>query len=201
MLPARNTEKSRYVGACGGTQCTNCACGVGRGLGIAGSWEKMSATSESMSTVVGLRTRAEGRSGVVSWGFSAGLVVVVFVVVAIVVVAAAAAAAVGVFMVVSWVPSALGRLSAGMLGVPCKKSVFERLGRLKSWRLRSWAGKADVLGKVKDRATLKSTDWGSRLYLKSDESGEEVWWGVQMYQATTDMSKRAEAASTQTAGK
>jgi hypothetical protein len=176
MLPARNTEKSRYVGASGGMQCTNCACGAGRGLGTAGSWEKMSATSESMSTVVGLRTRAEGRSGVVSWGFSAGLVVVVFVVAAIVVVVAAAVV-VGVFMVVSWVPSALGRLSAGMLGVPCKTSVFERMRRLNNWRLRSWAGKADVLGKVRDRTTLKSTGWGRRLYLKSDESGEEVWWG------------------------
>jgi hypothetical protein len=59
----------------------------------------MSATSKSMSTVVGLRTRPEGRSGVASWGFSAGLGVVVFVVAAIVV--AAAAVVVGVFMVVS----------------------------------------------------------------------------------------------------
>jgi hypothetical protein len=88
-------------------------------------------------------------------------------------------------MVVSWVPSALGRLLVGMLGVPCKTSVFERLGRLKNWRLRSWAGKADVLGKVRDRAMLKSTGWDRRLYLKSDgESGEEGWWGMQAYQAT-----------------
>jgi hypothetical protein len=136
-----------------------------------------------MLTIVGLRTRPEGRSGVASWGFSAGLVVVVFVVAAIVVFAAAAAAAVivvGVFMVVSWVPSALGRLLVGMLGVPCKTSVFERLGRLKNWRLRSGARKADILGKVKDRTTLNSTGWDRRLCSKSDgECGEEDWWGMQ----------------------
>ena len=71
----------------------------------------------------------------------------------------------------------------------CKASVFDRLERLKRWCLRSSAGKADVLGKVEDRAMLRSTGWGRRLFCRSEvrPGSGWGWWGTKEAYQVTDM--------------